>query len=88
MDVLAYISISIAGLLAGAALGCIGGLSLGWLLALGYHRHGPSDPGDAPVYVSMGLMLVGACLGALAGFVIGVIYCVRLARRKALNRSS
>jgi|GEM_PF-2036948 len=88
MYILAYICISIAGLLAGAAVGCIGGLSLGWLLALGYHRHGPSDPGDAPVYVSIGLMLVGACLGAIIGFAIGVIFCVRLARRKALSSSS
>jgi hypothetical protein len=84
MNTLTYISISLAGLLAGAAVGCVGGLSLGWLLALGYHRHGPSDLGDAPVYVAMGLMLVGACLGGLA---IGVIFCVRKARRKALIES-
>ena len=58
------------------------------VLALGYHRHGPSDPDDAPVYVAMGLMLVGACLGAITGFAIGIIFCVRLARRKALNQSS
>ena len=88
MDILAYICISLTGLLAGAAVGCIGGLSLGWLLALGYHRRGPSDPGDAPVYVALGLMMVGACLGAITGLAIGIIFCVRLARRKALNPSS
>lgn len=87
MDIVLYISISLAGLLAGAAVGCIGGLSLGWLLALGYHRQGPSDPGDAPAYVAIGLMLLGACLGAISGFAIGIIFCVRLARRKALNQS-
>ena len=88
MDILAYICVSLAGLLAGAAVGCIGGLSLGWLMALRYHRHGPSDPGDAPVYVAMGLVLVGACLGAITGLAIGIIFCVRLARRKGLNPSS
>jgi len=88
MNFISYICISLAGLLAGAVVGCIGGLSLGWLLALGYRKHGPSDPGDAPLYVGMGLMLVGACLGAVIGFTIGIIYCVRLARRKALSQSS
>jgi len=61
MQILRYVSLSIAGLLAGATAGCIGGLALGWLLSLGCHRHGPSDPGDAPVYVAMGLTAVGAC---------------------------
>jgi hypothetical protein len=88
MDILAYLCIAVAGLLAGVVVGCIGGFSLGWLLALGYHRHGPSDPGDAPVYVAMGLTLVGACLGAITGLAIGIIFCVRLERRKAINHSS
>lgn len=82
MQILRYVSLSIAGLLAGATAGCIGGLALGWLLSLGYHRHGPSDPGDAPVYVAMGLTAVGACVGAITGFIIAVVYCVRLARRR------
>jgi ABC-type antimicrobial peptide transport system permease subunit len=84
MQILRYVTLSIAGLLAGAIAGCICGLALGWLLAFGYHRHGPSDPGDAPVYVAMGLMLVGACVGAITGFVIAVVYGVRLARRRKL----
>lgn len=88
MDFFAYICISLAGLLAGAVVGCIGGLLLGWVLALGYRRHGPSDPGDAPLYVAMGLMLIGACLGAVVGFFIGIIICVRMARRKALAQST
>lgn len=87
MDIARYISISLAGLLAGAGVGCIGGLSVGWLLALGYHKQGPSDPGDAPAYVAIGLMLLGACLGAITGFATGIIFCVRLTRRKALNQS-
>jgi len=88
MNFLSYIFISLAGLLAGAVVGCIGGLALGWLLALSYHEHGPSDPADAPLYVAMGLMLVGACLGAVIGFAIGIIYCVRLTRRKTLAQSA
>ena len=88
MDILGYTRVSMAGLLAGALVGCTGGLSLGWALALGYHRHGPSDPADAPAYVMLGLMLAGACLGAITGLVIGVILCVRRSRRKALNQPS
>ena len=88
MDILTYIGISITGLVAGAAAGCISGLALGWVLAIGYHRRGPSDPGDAPAYVTMGLMLAGACLGAVVGLAISIVLCVRLARRKALTQSS
>src|SRR5215471_21729720 len=82
MKILSYIAISLAGLLAGAVVGGLGGLLLGWFLALGYHKHGPSDPGDAPVYVALSLMLVGACLGAIAGVFVGIIYSVRLAHPK------
>jgi hypothetical protein len=85
MQILRYVALSIAGLLAGAIAGCICGLALGWLLAFGYHRHGPSDPGDAPVYVAMGLMLLGACVGAVTGLIIAVAYGVRLARRCKLT---
>ena len=88
MDILRYVRISLVGLLAGTVVGCFGGLSLGWLLALGYHKHGPSDPGDAPAYVAIGLMLAGACLGAAIGFIIGIVFCVRSARQKALSQTS
>ena len=50
--------------------------------ARGYHRHGPADPADAPVYVAMGLMLVGTCVGVITGFIIAVVYGVRLGRRR------
>jgi ABC-type antimicrobial peptide transport system permease subunit len=83
MDIVRYIGFSVTGLLAGGAVGCLCGLSLGWLLALGYHRHGPSDPGDAPAYVAIGLVLVGTILGAITGLVTGFI----LARRKSLVES-
>jgi len=82
---MAYI---ITGLIVGAVVGCVGGLALGWVLALGYHGHGPSDPGDAPVFVTMGLTLSGACLGAVVGLAVSIILCVRSARRKVLNQSS
>ena len=81
MKILVYVSVSLAGLLGGAFAGALGGMLLGWSLALSYHKHGPSDPGDAPAYVTVGLIMVGACLGAIAGFVIGIIYSFRLARR-------
>ena len=82
MNIFLYILLSLAASLAGAVVGGIGGLALGWLLAFGYHKRGPSDPADAPIYVAMGLMLVGACLGVLIGLVVGIILCVRVARRK------
>jgi hypothetical protein len=88
MSIVRYASISIAGLLAGAAAGCIGGLLLGLLVAMGYHRHGPADPGDAPVYVAVGLMQIGAFLGAIAGSAIAVTFCSRSAKRQALIQSN
>jgi len=54
MRILAHLAASIAGLVAGAIAGGIGGLLLGWSVAFSYHRYGPSDPGDAPVYVAIG----------------------------------
>jgi len=81
MKILSYIAISCAGLLAGAVVGAVGGLLLGWFLALGYHKQGPSDPGDAPAYVTLGLIMVGTCLGAIVGLAIGIIYSIRLVRR-------
>jgi hypothetical protein len=80
MKVLSYIAISVAGLLSGALVGAVGGFILGWLLAFGYRNHGHGI-GDAPVYVALGLTMVGAGLGAIAGLVVGIIYIVRLARR-------
>lgn len=81
-----YICISVAGLLTGVIVGSVGGLSLGWLLALGHHRRGPSDPGDAPGYVAIGLTMSGACLGAIVGLLLGIVASVRLARRKAIHQ--
>lgn len=82
MNVLRYFITSIGGLAAGSLIGGIGGLLLGWLFSFGYYRQGPSDPGHAPVYVALGLALVGTCVGAMLGLLIGAIYSVRLARRK------
>jgi hypothetical protein len=81
MDILRCIRISISGLLVGAMAGGIGGLSLGWLLAFSYHRRGPSDPGDAPMMVALGLAIFGACVGAVAGFVSGMIFSVAIGEK-------
>jgi ABC-type antimicrobial peptide transport system permease subunit len=82
MNVLPYIGILLTSTLLGAGVGFLSGWSLGWYFALGYHKHGPSDPADAPAMVAIGLMFLGACLGAIVGLVIGTIFCVHLARRK------
>jgi len=80
MKILSYIAISLAGLLSGAVAGALGGFLLGWLLAFGYDKN-DYGPNDAPVYVALGLMLVGAGLGAIAGLAVGIIYSVRLTHR-------
>jgi ABC-type antimicrobial peptide transport system permease subunit len=88
MAMLRYVCVSVAGLLAGVAVGSVSGLSLGWLLALGHHGRAASDPGDAPVYMAMGLMLLGAFLGAVVGLVAGIIVSMRMSRRKPIYQSS
>lgn len=86
-DVIRYIFISLTSLIVGGFVGSLGGMALGWLLASGYQRQGPSDPGDAPAYVALGLMFVGALAGAVAGLIVGIIICVRSARRNATGSS-
>ena len=70
-------------MLVGAVLGVAGGFGLGWLLSMGYESRGPGDPGDAPVYVALGLGLFGAVIGAVGGILGGVGICVLLAARRA-----
>ena len=77
-----YTAICLVALIVGAALGAVGGLSLGWLLALSYHRHGPSDPGDAPVYVAIGLTMLASFAGALVGLAGGIVISVRQYRQE------
>lgn len=88
-DFFDYVSISILGVIAGASVGTVGGLSLGWLLMLSHHHpRGPSRIDDAPVYAAMGLTMLGACLGAIVGLALGIVYFVRLARQKVLGQSA
>lgn len=86
--VLRYVGFAVMGIVVGAIAGSMSGFLLGTVMGLGYHRHGPSDPGDAPVYVTLGLMVLGAYAGAVGGFVIGIFYSVRFARRAKLERSA
>jgi TRAP-type C4-dicarboxylate transport system permease small subunit len=75
-------------LLAGTILvGGIGAIA-GMLMARSYVRHGPSDPADAPVYVTMGLVFMGAIAGAIIGVIVGVALCVRLANQKKKSPSA
>jgi hypothetical protein len=77
-----YLGVAVLGSLIGAIAVGVAGLLLGLLMARGYTRRGPSDPGDAPVYVAMGLTLFAAAAGAIIGFIAGVGWCVVLARRR------
>ena len=86
MNILACIRILLTSVLAGAGVGFFGGLSLGRYWALGYHKLGATDPADAPAMVTVGLMFFGACLGVIVGLVIGIILCVRSARRKVSSQ--
>ena len=82
MNAIRYVTISIACLFAGSFAGGIGGLALGWVLAFSYHKRGPSDPADAPVYAALALALLGAAIGTIVGLVSGIIYSKRLARKE------
>jgi hypothetical protein len=42
-----------------------------------YVRQGPSDPGDAPVYVAFGLGMFSAFAGSLIGTVAGLALALR-----------
>lgn len=86
MRVVLYIFISLGALLVGGVVGCSGGWALGWFSSLGYQRQGPSDPGDAPVYLMLGLMFLGTCVGAIAGFATGVGFCEHLHTKKLKTR--
>ena len=68
--------------LVGGSIGATAGWVLGSWMAQSYQPYGPGDPRDAPVYVTMGLMMFGFPLGALLG--LGFL-AVRLwrARRRA-----
>ncbi len=86
MNVLRYVATCVASVVAGSLTGGIGGLLLGWFLGFGYHKQGRSDPADAPVYVAMGLALIGVCTGAIAGLIIAAIYSLRQSRRMTRTR--
>jgi hypothetical protein len=88
-DEIRYIRLSFRRTVVGVIIGAGGGWTLGRLLALGYHGRGPSDPGDAPVYVEIGLLMVGACVVAIGGLVLGIIlFCAIGPAQDAIPRTS
>ena len=86
MKFLPYIRILATSIVVGFGVGLVLSFSVGLGLMLSYHREGPSDPADAPAMLAMGIMLIAVCVGAIVGLIVGIIFCVRLARREALNR--
>ena len=86
MKILPYVRILLTSILVGFGAGIVGGFSVGLYLIFSYHKQGPSDPADGPAYVTMGRIFFGARIGAIVGLVIGIINCVCLARRRALNQ--
>jgi len=88
MKILPYIRILLTNILIGFGAGILISVSVGLYLMFTYHKQGPGDPADAPAYVAMGLMFIGACLGALGGLAVGLIFCVRFARRQSSIQST
>jgi hypothetical protein len=82
MKISPYIRILVTAIVVGAGVGFLCSFLVGLYLMASYHKQGPNDPTDAPAMLAMGLMLIAVCLGAIVGLTVGVIFCVRLARRK------
>ena len=66
--------------LGAVALGAVGFLIGAWS-AQGYVPKGPTDPRDAPLYVQLGLTLLGAITGGTAGALTGMVWAARRGRR-------
>jgi hypothetical protein len=86
MKISPYIRIFVTSIPIGIGVGFFGSFLVGLYLMQSYHKYGPNDPADAPAMVAMGLILLGTGAGAVVGLVIGVIRCVRLARRKPADQ--
>ena len=80
-----YFAVVVAGTLLGAILAGLAGLFMGMLLAQDYVRHSPSDVGDSPAYVTMGLVMLGLIAGALMGFLLSFTICLRSFRKRTLD---
>jgi len=59
--------------MAGALLGATAGYLLGMRMAHGYRPYGPSDPGDVPVYVVLGLTMFLSLIGGAVGIVAAAV---------------
>jgi hypothetical protein len=85
--VIHYLIIVVSGVVIGAIVVGAIGLILGLLLAHGYTKRGPTDPGDAPVYVGLGLIFIGSIGGAILGFMTGIAICIRKSIRSKRETS-
>jgi hypothetical protein len=77
VNLVKYIAILITCLLIGIGAGGTAGGGLGWALSFGYERRGPNDMAHAPIYVTLALMYFGAMSGAVAGFLGGILICIK-----------
>jgi len=76
-----------AGML-GALLGLILAYLLGVWMARTYVPHGPNDPRDAPVYVTMGLMMIAAPVGGVIAIGLTGLRLLRRARAATEPRAA
>ena len=82
MRVLRFGGITLACAVAGASIFGVLAFLTGVWMGQSYVRQGPSDPGDAPVYVALGLGMFGAFAGSVIGAAAGLVLALRSVRRK------
>jgi len=74
--------------LLGAACGVVLAYAGGMWMARSYGPHGPNDPRDAPVYVTMGLMMLAAPAGALLAMGVAIVRILRRGSQRPQTRAA